>query len=256
MMSDPILVVRGLARRFGGVVALDGLDLEVRRGSVTALIGPNGAGKSTAFQCISGVIQPDSGRVTFDGTDITGARPDRVTRAGLVRSFQIARGFPSLTVMESLLVYGTDQPGEKFWPALARTRAVKRREEELIEKALGIAGQLRLTRVLNNLTGEISGGQKKLLEIGRALMSSPRMILLDEPMAGVNPSLGNEIGEQIRALNRQGLTFVIIEHDMSWVGRLCDPVIVMADGRVLTQGSFEAVISNPEVQNVYMGLEA
>jgi ABC-type branched-subunit amino acid transport system ATPase component len=252
----PLLEIDTITKSFFALKVLTGVNMRIEAGGITGIIGPNGAGKSTLFNVLSGLARADGGRVRFNGHDITNAPPHEITRRGLVRSFQIARGFPSLTVMESLLVYGTDQPGEKFWPALARTRAVKRREEELIEKALGIAGQLRLTRVLNNLTGEISGGQKKLLEIGRALMSSPRMILLDEPMAGVNPSLGNEIGEQIRALNRQGLTFVIIEHDMSWVGRLCDPVIVMADGRVLTQGSFEAVISNPEVQNVYMGLEA
>lgn len=251
----PLLEIDNLTKSFFALKVLTGVNISIEAGGITGIIGPNGAGKSTLFNVLSGLFRADGGTVRFNGHDITNAPPHEITRQGLVRSFQIARGFPSLTVMESLLVYGNQQPGEKFWPALGRTRAVRQREEELVEKALGIAEQLRLTRVLNNLSGEISGGQKKLLEIGRALMASPRMILLDEPMAGVNPSLGNEIGEQIRDLNRQGFTFVIIEHDMSWVGKLCDPVIVMADGRVLTQGTFDAVISNPEVQNVYMGLD-
>jgi len=252
-MTDPVLAVRGLVRRFGGVVALDGLDLEVRRGTVTALIGPNGAGKSTAFQCISGVIRPDAGSVVFDGQDITGARPDRVTRAGLVRSFQIARGIPRLTVFENLLLYGPAQPGEGIGAAILRGPAMRRREEELRERAVAIAGRLNLARVLDNQAAALSGGQKKLLEIGRALMAEPRLLLLDEPVAGVNPTLAAEIAEHIAHLRDEGMTVLVVEHHMDFVASLCDPVIVMAEGRLLAQGDFRSIAGDARVQEAYMG---
>lgn len=250
-----LLEVRDLTKGFFSLQVLTGVTLSIEEGSITGIIGPNGAGKSTLFNVLSGLLQPDSGTVEFCGQDITGLPPYEITRRGLVRTFQISRGFPNLSVMENLLAYGQGQPGERPLQALTRSPAARRHEEELIERARAIADRLRLTPVLNNYAEEISGGQKKLLEIGRALMASPRLVLLDEPMAGVNPSLGIEIGEQIRELNRLGHTVAIIEHDMSWVGRLCDPVIVMAEGRVLTQGKFETVISDPRVQDVYMGLD-
>jgi ABC-type branched-subunit amino acid transport system ATPase component len=253
MMSDPILVVRGLARRFGGVVALDGLDLEVRRGTVTALIGPNGAGKSTAFQCISGVIRPHGGSVTFDGADITGARPDRVTRAGLVRSFQIARGIPRLTVLENLLLYGQAQPGESVLGAAWQGAAARRREDALRARAVAIAGRLNLARVLDNQASALSGGQKKLMEIGRALMAEPKLLLLDEPVAGVNPTLAAEIAQHIAHLRDEGMTVLVVEHHMDFVASLCDPVIVMAEGKPLAQGSFSEIAGDPRVQEAYMG---
>jgi ABC-type branched-subunit amino acid transport system ATPase component len=245
--------VRGLGRRFGGVVALDGLDLAVRRGTVTALIGPNGAGKSTAFQCISGVIRPDSGRVTFDGADITGARPDRVTRAGLVRSFQIARGIPRLTVLENLLLYGQAQPGESIVAAILRAGPTRRREEALRARAEAIAARLNLARVLDNQAAALSGGQKKLLEIGRALMAEPKLLLLDEPVAGVNPTLAAEIAQHIAHLRDEGMTVLVVEHHMDFVASLCDPVIVMAEGRLLAEGRFDSVANDPRVQEAYMG---
>ncbi|PWS34054.1 ABC transporter ATP-binding protein [Falsiroseomonas bella] len=252
-MTAPLLEVRGLVRRFGGVVALDGLDLAVRRGTVTALIGPNGAGKSTAFQCISGVIRPDGGNVIFDGQDITGARPDRVTRAGLVRSFQIARGIPRLTVLENLLLYGQHQPGESLAVALLATQAMRRREEELRARAEAIAARLNLSRVLDNQAAALSGGQKKLLEIGRALMAEPKLLLLDEPVAGVNPTLAAEIARHIAHLREEGMTVLVVEHHMDFVASLCDPVIVMAEGKLLAQGSFESIANDARVQEAYMG---
>jgi branched-chain amino acid transport system ATP-binding protein/neutral amino acid transport system ATP-binding protein len=255
-MTTPLLEVRGLTRRFGGVVALGGLDLTVRRGTVTALIGPNGAGKSTAFQCISGVIRPDAGTVTFDGQDITGQRPDRITRAGLVRSFQIARGIPRLTVLENLLLYGASQPGESVGLAMLRTAAVRRREEELHERAKAIAGRLNLTRVLDNQAAALSGGQKKLMEIGRALMAEPKLLLLDEPVAGVNPTLSAEIAQHIARLRDEGMTVLVVEHHMDFVASLCDPVVVMAEGKFLVQGSFRDVAEDARVQEAYMGRRA
>lgn len=251
-----LLEVKDVRKSFFALEVLKGVSLTIEEGTITGIIGPNGAGKSTFFNTLAGEITADSGSIRFAGEDITKCSSYEVARRGMVRSFQISRGFPNLTVMESLLVYGGNQPGEKFLPALMGSREARRREEELVQKARGIAEKLRLGHVLNNLATQISGGQKKLLEIGRALMADPRLILLDEPMAGVNPSLGNEIGEQILALNKEGYTFVIIEHDMSWVGKLCDPVIVLADGKVLTQGKFDDVISDPQVQDVYMGIDA
>jgi branched-chain amino acid transport system ATP-binding protein/neutral amino acid transport system ATP-binding protein len=255
-MTAPILELRGLTRRFGGVVALDGLDLSVRRGTVTALIGPNGAGKSTAFQCISGVIRPDGGRVTFDGQDITGARSDRVTRAGLVRSFQIARGIPRLTVLENLLLYGPAQPGESLGGAILQGPAARRREEELRARAVAVAGRLNLARVLDNQAAALSGGQKKLLEIGRALMAEPKLLLLDEPVAGVNPTLAAEIARHIAHLRDEGMTVLVVEHHMDFVASLCDPVIVMAEGKLLAEGDFRRIAEDPRVQEAYMGRRA
>nr|WP_207191793.1 ABC transporter ATP-binding protein [Paracraurococcus ruber] len=248
--------MRGIRRRFGGVLALDGLDLAVRRGTVTALVGPNGAGKSTAFQVISGVIRPDAGQVLLEGADITGRRPDRITAAGLVRSFQLARGIPRLTVLENLMLYGQAQPGEAVAAALFRPGAVRRREDALRERAQAVAARLNLTRVLDNPAAALSGGQKKLLEIGRALMAEPRLLLLDEPVAGVNPVLAAEIAARIAQLRDEGMTVLVVEHHMDFVAALCDPVIVMAAGRRLAEGRFQAIAADARVQEAYMGRRA
>jgi branched-chain amino acid transport system ATP-binding protein/neutral amino acid transport system ATP-binding protein len=253
-MADPILSVQGLAKRFSGVAALDGLSLAVPRGRVTALIGPNGAGKSTAFQCISGVIRPDAGRVLFEGQDITGRRPDRITGAGLVRSFQIARGIPRLTVFENLLLYGPAQPGEGVLAALLG--AGRARDQALRERALAIAARLNLRRVIDQPAASLSGGQKKLLELGRALMAEPRLLLLDEPVAGVNPTLAAEIGHHIAALRDEGLSVLVVEHHMDFVASLADRVLVMAQGRLLAEGSFAEIAADHAVQEAYMGRRA
>ncbi len=248
-----LLEISGLRRGFYGITALDGVDLAVAEGSVTGLIGPNGAGKTTLFNCVSGLVPPQGGRVRFDGIDITGWRSDRVTRQGLVRSFQIARGFPRLSVMENLLLYGASQPGETLLAALRRSPAARRREEALVERALCVAGRLDLGRVLDNPAAALSGGQKKLLEIGRALMTDPKLILLDEPIAGINPRLADELGAHLQSLRQDGLTFLVIEHHMDMIARICDPVIVMAEGRVLAEGSFAEIAGRHEVQEAYMG---
>lgn len=248
-----LLGLADLTKRFGGVAALDGASLAVAAGTITGLIGPNGAGKTTLFNVVSGLLKPDGGRVTFDGRDITGQRPDLISRAGMVRSFQIARGFPKLTVMENLLVYGQHQPGEAVATALAFRAGMKTFERALVERARAIAERLALSAVLDNRADGVSGGQKKLLEIGRALMAEPKLLLLDEPIAGVNPSLAGRIAGHLRDLQREGMTLLIIEHDMATVSKLCDPVIVMAAGRHLTQGSFAAVAGDPRVQEAYMG---
>ncbi len=246
-----ILSISGLTRSFYGVQALRGVDFAVHAGSITALIGPNGAGKTTAFQCISGVVPPDGGTVRFDGQDITGWRPDRITGAGLTRTFQIARGISRLSVLDNLLLYAPHQPGEKLLAALGGGGAAA--EAQSRTRAIEIARRLNLTRVLGQAAGALSGGQKKLLEIGRALMAQPKMILLDEPIAGVNPTLAEEIADHLRQLCREGITFLVIEHHMDLIARLCDPVIVMAEGRRLTQGRFTDVANDPVVQEAYLG---
>ena len=249
--TSEILVVTGLVRSFYGVHALRGVDFAVGAGTITALIGPNGAGKTTAFQCISGVVPPNAGRIVFDGHDIAGWRPDRITGAGLTRTFQIARGISRLSVLDNLMLYAPRQGGERLFAAFAG--AGRRQQEAIRARATATAARLNLTRVLGHPAAALSGGQKKLLEIGRALMTQPRMVLLDEPIAGVNPTLAEEIAHHLRTLCDEGITFLVIEHHMDLIARLCDPVIVMAEGRTLTQGSFAQIAADPAVQEAYLG---
>jgi branched-chain amino acid transport system ATP-binding protein/neutral amino acid transport system ATP-binding protein len=252
MAEAPLLSVRGLARSFYGVRALAGADFDVAAGTITALIGPNGAGKTTAFQCISGVVPPDGGQVLFAGRDVTGWSAERISRAGLVRTFQIARGIPRLSVLENLLLYAKDQPGEEMWAALiGGGRAAAKRA---LARALAIARRLDLISVANQAAGALSGGQKKLLEIGRALMAEPRLVLLDEPIAGVNPTLAERIAEHLRSLRDEGITFLVIEHHMDLIARLCEPVIVMAEGRTLRTGRFAEIAADEAVQLAYLGM--
>jgi ABC-type branched-subunit amino acid transport system ATPase component len=248
-----LLEVHRLTRSFYGVDALNGVDLRVEAHRITGLIGPNGAGKTTLFNCISGVVPPDSGTVHFDGRDVTGWRPDRIASVGLARTFQIARGFPRLSVYENLLLYGDRQPGERVAAALLRSAAAAHRESDLIERAYAIAQRLNLARVLNDPASSLSGGQKKLLEIGRVLMARPTLILLDEPVAGVNPSLTREIADHLRKLADEGLSVLLIEHHMDTIAQLCDHVVVLAEGKNLAEGSFAALSRNEAVQEAYMG---
>ena len=249
----PLLEIHSLTRSFDGVHALRGVELSVEAGRVTGLIGPNGAGKTTLFNCISGMLRPDSGDIRFAGQSIAGWRPDRITRAGLVRTFQIAHGFPRLSVLENLLLYGPRQPGERVLPAIMRPPAARRRDAELLEQAVTIAHRLNLNGVLDNRAADLSGGQKKLLEIGRALMAEPRLLLLDEPVAGVNPTLARDIAAHLRALAGEGITVLLIEHHMDTIAALCDPVIVMAEGVKLREGSFDELANDPIVREAYMG---
>ena len=235
---------------------LRGVDLAVTAGGITGLIGPNGAGKTTLFNVVSGLVPPDAGSVRFDGRGIAGLPPDAVSRRGLVRTFQVARGFPRLSVFQHLMLYGRDQPGESLWQAIVGTRAARAREAELAERAWQTARFLRLDHLIDNPATALSGGQKKLLEIGRALMAEPRLVLLDEPTAGVNPTLQNEIGERLLELPRRGITVLLIEHDMGFIAHLCDPVIVMAEGQVLTQGTFDEVRADHRVREAYLGRRA
>ena len=246
-----LLEVSGLTRSFYGVHAVRGADFAVNAGTITALIGPNGAGKTTTFQCISGVIAPDGGGVRFGGQDITGWTADRITRAGLTRSFQIARGILRMSVLDNLMLYARDQPGEGVLAALSGGGRV--REAAIHDRAINIARKLNLLAVANNPAGALSGGQKKLLELGRALMAEPKLIMLDEPIAGVNPALAETIAQHIAGLRDDGMSFLIIEHHMDLIAKLCDPVIVMAEGRVLAEGSFAAIAENAAVREAYLG---
>ena len=248
-----LLEVKGLRRRFGGVTALDGADLSVEKGRITGLIGPNGAGKTTLFNAVTGALRPNAGAVSFDGTDVTGWRPDRLAAVGLSRTFQIARGLAQLSVIENLMLYGKHQPGETFWAAVLRPAAARAREEELRERAVRVARELDVLHVGDNRAIDLSGGQKKLLELGRALMAEPKLIMLDEPAAGINPTLAKKLGEHILALKARGITFLIIEHNMDLVTSLCRPVMVMAQGRLLTSGRAEEVTRDPRVIEAYLG---
>jgi ABC-type branched-subunit amino acid transport system ATPase component len=251
-----LLDVKGLRRRFGGVTALDGADLTVEQGRITGLIGPNGAGKTTLFNAVTGALRPNGGTVTFDGTDVTGWRPDKLAGAGLSRTFQIARGLGALTVIENLMLYGKRQPGETFCAAVLRTKASRAREEELRVRAISVARELKLMQVGDNRAIDLSGGQKKLLELGRALMAEPKLIMLDEPAAGINPTLAKNLGEHILALKARGITFLIIEHNMGLVAALCDHVVVLAQGKRLAEGRFADLRTDRRVQDIYMGHRA
>lgn len=250
---DALLQISDVRATFGGLHALDGATFDVARGKTTGLIGPNGAGKTTLFNAITGLLPQASGRIAFKGHDIAGLRPERISRAGLVRTFQLARGCPRMTVFEHLMLYGPQQQGEGFVAGLLSGHAVRAREDALREKAWAMARRLRLDHVLDNLVPALSGGQKKLLEIGRALLAEPEMILLDEPMAGVNPTLVGEIADQLEVVKAEGITILLIEHEMALIQRLCEEVVVMAEGKYLTHGSFEQVTSDRRVQSSYLG---
>jgi ABC-type branched-subunit amino acid transport system ATPase component len=250
---DSILSVRDLHRRFGGVKAVQGANLEVRRGSITGLIGPNGAGKTTLFNVIAGALKPSEGEIFLDGRNVTGLRPDQLAHLGMIRTFQLARGLPALTVIENFALYAKDQPGETLLGALSRNSAVRAREKEIIEQAWLLARELNLAHVANNRAADLSGGQKKLVELGRALLGNPNLLLLDEPMAGVNPSLAVELADLLLDIRKRGVTILVIEHNMEFVNRLCDHVVVLASGKVLAEGSFNDIRSNEFVQSAYLG---
>ncbi|MGB0497675.1 MAG: ABC transporter ATP-binding protein [Rubricella sp.] len=246
--------VEDLHMHFGGIRAVDGASIEIEQGSITGLIGPNGAGKTTLFNVIAGHYTPTSGRVFLDGEDITGLPPHALFHKGLLRTFQIAHEFSTLTVRDNLMMVPAAQKGEGLLNAWLRPREVAEQERALRAKADEVIEFLEIERVADELAGNLSGGQKKLLELGRTMMVDAKIVFLDEVGAGVNRTLLNTIGDAILRLNRErGYTFCMIEHDMDFIGRLCDPVIVMAEGRVLAEGSAEEVKADERVIEAYLG---
>ncbi|TVQ39653.1 MAG: ABC transporter ATP-binding protein [Geminicoccaceae bacterium] len=252
--KNALLRVTDVSKRFGGLLAVDACHFDIREGSITGLIGPNGAGKTTLFNIIAGVFPPSGGRITFAGEDVTGLASHALFHKGLVRTFQIPHEFHRMTVLENLLLVPPGQTGERVWNGWLRWGAVRRQEAALQRRALDVLDFLGMSHVKDSLAGHLSGGQKKLLELGRTMMTDARLVLLDEPGAGVNKTLLIEIAEFIRRLNRErGYTICIIEHDMDLIAALCDPVIVMAEGRVLMEGSMAEVRAHPEVLEAYLG---
>jgi ABC-type branched-subunit amino acid transport system ATPase component len=254
--NGPMLHAGGLVKSFGGFQALAGCSLEIARQSITGIIGPNGAGKSTLFNVLGGLFAPDAGEVSFEGRSILGLRPDERARIGLVRTFQISRELGELTVLENMLLASPHQSGESLWRCFLAPSRVRAEERAAIAKARALLEQVSLGPLANEQAKNLSGGQKKLLEISRVLMLEPKIILLDEPTAGVSPLMTVALAETILKLRSQGLTFAIIEHDMDVIARLCAPIYVLAEGRTLMRGSFREVASNGEVMNAYLGKAA
>lgn len=239
---------------FGGIRAVDGVSLAIEKGSITGLIGPNGAGKTTLFNTIAGHYKPTAGEIWLDGQNVTGLAPHILFGKGLLRTFQIAHEFSTLTVRENLMMVPEDQPGENLMDVWFRRGRVREREVEIREKADDVIAFLQLTRVADELAGNLSGGQKKLLEIGRTMMTDAKIVFLDEVGAGVNRTLLNTVGDSILRLNKErGYTFCMIEHDMEFISKLCERVIVMADGKVLADGSASEVRQNEHVIEAYLG---
>ena len=246
--------VAGVSKRFGGVAAVDGASLEIAEGSITGLIGPNGAGKTTLFNLIAGVLVPDAGRIFLGGEEVTGLPPHELFHRGLLRTFQIAHEFSTLTLRENLLTVPAHQTGESLLGAWLKPAKVREEERANREKADEVIDFLGLSPVADERAGNLSGGQKKLLELGRTMMVDARIVLLDEVGAGVNRTLLRRIAESILRLNlERGYTFCMIEHDMEFISRLCDPVIVMAEGRVLIEGPADRVMADEAVIEAYLG---
>ena len=248
-----MLQLDNVIKTFGALRAVDGVSLQVQRATITGLIGPNGAGKTTLFNTIAGAYVPDGGSITLDGQPIGGLRADQIFHRGLGRTFQIPRPLGTLTVTENMLLSPHGQIGEQFWNSWLRRGAVRAQDARHLEKAREVIDFVGLTRLADQPAGVLSGGQQKLLELARILMVNPSVILLDEPAAGVNPVLLESLMERIAELNKRGITFLLIEHNMDMVMSLCNPVVVMAQGKVVTQGAPEAVRTDPRVVDAYLG---
>jgi branched-chain amino acid transport system ATP-binding protein len=248
-----MLAVQDLRKSFGSLVAVDGATFEIEDGELVGMIGPNGAGKTTTFNCISGVLGTDGGTVTFDGSDVTGAKPYELARQGMIRTFQQTREFPTMTVEENMLLAAPDHPGERVWHAVGQTSSSEQREVEATERAHELLEVFDIESMAEEYAGNLSGGQRKLLELARSLMLDPEMLLLDEPFAGVNPTLTKEIADHIHALNDDGLTLLIIEHELETLTEMVDRLIVMADGAVLATGTPEEIMADERVIDAYLG---
>ncbi len=249
-----ILQVNGLSKYFGGLAAVSNCTLNIKKGSITGIIGPNGSGKTTLFNLVAGNLKPNQGTVLFNNDDITGVPAYELFSKGILRTFQIAHEFTNLTVLENLMMVPGNQTGEKLMNVLMSSKIIKSEEEKIKNKALEVAEFLNLKHLSNELAGNLSGGQKKLLELGRTMMVDANLVLLDEVGAGVNRTLLKDLGTAILRLNKErGYTFCMIEHDMDFISRMCDPVIVMSEGSVLFEGTSDEVKKNEKVIDSYLG---
>lgn len=252
--NDVMITINNLTKKFGGFTAVNNASLTIEKGSITGLVGPNGAGKTTLFNVIAGVYKPSQGTVFLDGKDITGLEPHQLFHRGLLRTFQIAHEFSTMTVRENLMMVPGEQSGEKLLDVWLNPSKIREEENLLRKKADEVIEFLEISHVANELAGNLSGGQKKLLELGRTMMVDAKIVFLDEVGAGVNRTLLNTIGDAIIRLNKErGYTFCVIEHDMEFIGRLCDPVIVMSEGGVLAKGTIDEIKSNEQVIEAYLG---
>jgi branched-chain amino acid transport system ATP-binding protein len=249
-----MLRVEGLYKSFGGLLAVCDCSFTVDQGSITGLIGPNGAGKTTLFNIIAGRYKPDRGRIFFKGQEIDGLPPHKIFHKKLYRTFQITREFGQMTVLENLMLMPENQIGENIWNTWLRAGSVRNQEHELMKKASEVLDFVELSGLRDEYAGSLSGGQKKLLELGKSLMADPEMVLLDEPGAGVNPTLMKKLVDNVRRLrDEKNITFLLIEHNMDLIMELCDPIIVMSEGRKLAEGSPEEIRNNKQVLEAYLG---
>ena len=247
------LSVESLSKHFGPLAAVDNVSLAIQRGSITGLIGPNGAGKSTLFDTLAGETRADRGKILFNGATLKHYTADRVYRRGLARTFQIPQPFPEMTVLDNLMLAAPRQIGENVWAPLFRAGAIRRQEAEHLERAFEVLQFTTLEKVAGLAARNLSGGQQKLLELARVLMGKPEFILLDEPAAGVNPALTSVLMDKIHALNNEGITFLLIEHNMDLVMRHCDPIIAMANGRIIFQGNAGDALACEALLDSYLG---
>ena len=250
--NDPILVADNVRRAFGGLVAVDVEHLEVQRGAITALIGPNGAGKTTFFNLLTNFDEPDTGDRLFEGNDLSGVSAYKVANLGMVRTFQLTKSLSKMTVIDNMRLGGTEQAGESFFRALLPF-LWRRQEAEITQRADALLERFKLSHMRDEFAGTLSGGQRKLLEMARALMVRPNMVMLDEPMAGVNPALKQSLLDHVKGLRDEGMTVLFVEHDMDMVQEISDWVVVMAEGRIIAEGPPESIASNQAVVDAYLG---
>jgi neutral amino acid transport system ATP-binding protein len=254
-VNDQVLLeIEGVVKRFGGIRAVDGATMKVRERAITALIGPNGAGKTTLFNVVTGFYPGDRGSVTFDGRQVFGQAPYEIARKGMVRTFQITKALAAMPVIDNMMLAAPEQPGERFRNLIVRPGAVRAHEKEVRAQAMELLELFNLTNLADDYAGTLSGGQRKLLELARALMARPKLLLLDEPMAGINPVLGKRLLDHMQRLRQQeGVTFLFIEHDMEVVMNHSDRVVVMAQGRVIADGEPDEVRADKQVIDAYLG---